>query len=73
MPFQVKRVYDSPHGNDGLRILVDRLWPRGLTKQDAAIDQWLRACAPSDELRKWFGVWNRILRDLKLTLSIYGD
>jgi len=55
MPFQVKRVYDSPHGNDGLRILVDRLWPRGLTKQDAAIDQWLRACAPSDELRKWFG------------------
>jgi len=46
MPFQVKRVYDSPHGNDGLRILVDRLWPRGLTKQDAAIDQWLRACAP---------------------------
>src|SRR3989304_1580152 len=55
MPFQVKRVYDSPHNNDGLRILVDRLWPRGLTKQDAAIDQWLRACAPSDELRKWFG------------------
>ena len=55
MPIQVKRVYDAPHGKDGLRILVDRLWPRGLTKQDAAIDQWLRECAPSDELRKWFG------------------
>ena len=55
MPFQVKRVYASPHGDDGLRILVDRLWPRGLTKQDAAIDQWLRTCAPTDELRKWFG------------------
>lgn len=55
MPFQVKRVYASPHDDDGLRILVDRLWPRGLSKQDAAIDQWLRACAPSDKLRKWFG------------------
>jgi uncharacterized protein YeaO (DUF488 family) len=55
MPFQVKRVYAAPDDDDGLRILVDRLWPRGLTKQDAAIDQWLRACAPSDALRKWFG------------------
>jgi len=55
MPFQVKRVYVSPHGDDGVRILVDRLWPRGLTKKDAAIDQWLRECAPSGELRKWFG------------------
>jgi uncharacterized protein YeaO (DUF488 family) len=55
MPFQVKRIYDPPHDEDGLRILVDRLWPRAMTKQDAAIDQWLRACAPSDELRKWFG------------------
>lgn len=55
MPFQVKRVYASPHDDDGLRILVDRLWPRGLTKQDAAVDQWLQACAPSGGLRKWFG------------------
>ena len=54
MPLQVKRVYASPHHDDGLRILVDRLWPRGLTKQDAAIDQWVRECAPSNELRKWF-------------------
>ena len=55
MPFQVKRVYDPPHGSDGVRILVDRLWPRGLSRQAAAIDQWLRECAPSDELRRWFG------------------
>lgn len=55
MPFQVKRVYDSPSGDDGVRVLVDRLWPRGLTKQAAAVDQWLRECAPSGELRKWFG------------------
>ncbi len=54
MPFQVKRVYASPYDEDGLRILVDRLWPRGLTKEDAVIDQWLRPCAPSNELRKWF-------------------
>jgi len=55
MPLQVKRVYTLPHRDDGVRILVDRLWPRGVTKEDAAIDQWLRECAPSNELRKWFG------------------
>ena len=55
MPLLVKRVYAAPQRDDGMRILVDRLWPRGLTKQDAAIDQWLRDCAPSSELRKWFG------------------
>lgn len=54
MPIQIKRVYDPPHRDDGLRILVDRLWPRGLTKQAAAIDQWIKECAPSNELRKWF-------------------
>ena len=54
MPLQIKRVYDPPHRDDGLRILVDRLWPRGLTKQAAAIDQWIKECAPSNELRKWF-------------------
>jgi uncharacterized protein YeaO (DUF488 family) len=55
MPLKVKRVYASVHPDDGMRILVDRLWPRGLTKEDAAIDQWVRECAPSDDLRKWFG------------------
>lgn len=51
----VKRVYDKPVKEDGMRILVDRLWPRGLTKQKAAIDFWMKEIAPSTELRKWFG------------------
>ncbi len=52
---RIKRVYDAPESGDGERILVDRMWPRGLTKERAAIDLWLRDVAPSDELRKWFG------------------
>ena len=52
---QLKRVYEKPSGKDGLRILVDRLWPRGLTKARAAVDFWLKDVAPSSELRKWFG------------------
>ncbi len=52
---QVKRVYEKPSRNDGLRVLVDRLWPRGLTKERAAVDLWLKDVAPSTELRKWFG------------------
>ncbi len=51
----VKRVYDAPSPSDGFRVLVDRLWPRGLTKEKARIDLWLREIAPSDELRKWYG------------------
>ena len=50
----LKRVYDEPNESDGTRVLVDRLWPRGLTKQAAKIDFWLRDLAPSNELRKWF-------------------
>ncbi len=50
----VKRVYDEPSASDGLRVLVDRLWPRGLTKEAARVDLWLRDLAPSNELRKWF-------------------
>jgi uncharacterized protein YeaO (DUF488 family) len=50
----VKRVYEKPARSDGTRVLVDRLWPRGLTKDRAAVDQWLRDLAPSDTLRKWF-------------------
>jgi uncharacterized protein YeaO (DUF488 family) len=52
---QLKRVYEKSSRNDGLRILVDRLWPRGLTKERAAVDLWLKDVAPSTELRKWFG------------------
>jgi uncharacterized protein YeaO (DUF488 family) len=52
---QLKRVYEKPSRKDGLRILVDRLWPRGLTKQRAAVKLWLKEVAPSTQLRKWFG------------------
>lgn len=52
---KLKRAYQKPDVADGERILVDRLWPRGLTKQEAGIDLWLKAIAPSTELRKWFG------------------
>ncbi len=51
---QLKRVYEKPGREDGLRILVDRLWPRGLTKERAAVNLWLKDVAPSTELRKWF-------------------
>ena len=51
----MRRVYDPPDPADGHRVLVDRLWPRGLAKNAAAVDEWLRAVAPSDELRRWYG------------------
>lgn len=52
---QIRRVYDEPGGDEGLRVLVDRLWPRGVKKDAAAIDRWEKDLAPSDALRKWFG------------------
>jgi uncharacterized protein YeaO (DUF488 family) len=55
MKINLKRVYEIPNKEDGTRVLVDRLWPRGLTKQKAKIDLWLKDIAPSTELRKWFG------------------
>jgi uncharacterized protein YeaO (DUF488 family) len=54
MAVVVKRVYEGAVPADGVRVLVDRLWPRGLTKEDAAVKFWLRQLAPSDELRQWF-------------------
>lgn len=51
---QIKRVYDPPAPSDGMRILVDRLWPRGLRRETAALDRWSKEIAPSTELRKWF-------------------
>jgi len=51
----IKRVYDQPEPGDGTRILVDRLWPRGLSKERAKVDAWLKEVAPSNDLRKWFG------------------
>jgi len=55
MTIQIKRVYDTPAREDGFRVLVDRLWPRGLTKEKAEVDLWLKEAAPSTGLRKWFG------------------
>lgn len=52
---QVRRVYDAPSPTDGARVLVDRLWPRGVSKERAALDLWLKDIAPSTELREWFG------------------
>jgi uncharacterized protein YeaO (DUF488 family) len=54
MAIVVKRVYEKPTKSDGTRVLVDRLWPRGLTKAAAALDAWLKEIAPTDELRTWF-------------------
>ena len=54
MTIQLKRAYDQPSKSDGTRILVDRLWPRGVTKAKARIDLWPKEIAPSTELRKWF-------------------
>ena len=51
---QVRRVYDEPEDNDGVRVLVDRIWPRGMTKARAALNEWCKEVAPSTELRKWY-------------------
>src|SRR5262249_43463186 len=55
MAFRIKRVYEPPAPSDGQRILVDRLWPRGLKKADAKLDRWMKEVAPSTALRSWFG------------------
>jgi uncharacterized protein YeaO (DUF488 family) len=55
MSIKIKRVYEQASGDDGTRILVDRLWPRGVSKEKAKVDLWLKDIAPTTELRKWFG------------------
>lgn len=52
---KLKRAYEPPSPDDGMRVLVDRLWPRGLSKEQLAVDLWLKEVAPSDELRRWYG------------------
>ena len=52
---RVKRIYEVPTPDDGFRVLVDRIWPRGITKATAAVDLWMKGVAPSSELRQWFG------------------
>jgi len=54
MPIRLKRAYDEIGADDGIRILVDRIWPRGVSKKDLQLDKWMKEIAPSDKLRKWF-------------------
>ncbi|HET7578488.1 MAG TPA: DUF488 family protein [Bacillales bacterium] len=55
MMIQMKRVYEEPSREDGRRVLVDRVWPRGVSKEKAQLDEWMKEIAPSPDLRKWFG------------------
>ena len=55
MPILIKRVYEPPDKKDGYRVLVDRVWPRGIKKENAHIEEWVKAIAPSNDLRKWYG------------------
>ena len=72
-PVKLKRVYDRPSVADGMRVLVDRLWPRGLTKHDVSADMWLRDAAPSSELRRWYGHdarrWRQFSRKYRIELA----
>ncbi len=72
MKINIKRVYDKPAKEDGKRILVDRLWPRGLTKEKAKVDVWLKEIAPTTVLRKWFGhepeKWKEFIKKYKQEL-----
>ncbi len=78
---KIKRVYDPPSRNDGKRILIDRLWPRGLKKEEARIDEWMKDIAPSSDLRKWFGhdpaKWpefkKRFYAELELKKDVVGE
>ena len=74
---KLKRAYDHPAEEDGTRILVDRLWPRGVKKEKAAINQWVKEIAPSTELRKWFGHepgrWQEFQRRYAIELQEHAD
>ncbi|MCC7350356.1 MAG: DUF488 domain-containing protein [Phycisphaerales bacterium] len=74
---QLKRAYDQPASSDGQRILVERLWPRGVTKEKAALDLWLKEIAPSPGLRKWFGHdparWDQFQHKYRQELKSHPD
>lgn len=73
----LRRAYDPATRNDGYRVLVDRMWPRGVSKEDAAIDHWARDVAPSDDLRRWFGHdpqrWDEFRRRYRAELEAHDD
>jgi len=74
---KLKRAYEPPAPDDGTRILIDRLWPRGVKKADAAIDEWMKDIAPSTGLRKWFGHdparWQKFRRRYQLEIRQHPD
>ncbi len=73
---RLKRVYEPPSPDDGTRILVERLWPRGVNKQKAAVDHWAKEVAPSPELRKWYGhdpeKWDEFRKRYEAELDVNG-
>lgn len=77
MQVRIKRAYEPPSPSDGARVLVDRLWPRGLKKSDAALQGWMKEVAPSSELRKWFGHeptrWDEFRRRYEAELSTKSE
>ena len=74
MPITIKRIYERPDTSDSIRILVDRLWPRGMSKSTARIDEWSKELAPSDGLRQWFGHrperWNEFVKRYRRELGL---
>ena len=72
----IKRIYDPPATGDGRRVLVDRLWPRGISRDRARIDEWLKEIAPSDQLRTWFGHdparWEEFRKRYREELKTHG-
>ena len=73
MDIRLKRAYERPTKSDGTRVLVDRIWPRGVRREDAALDEWLKEIAPSNELRKWFNHdperWEEFAEKYRLELA----
>ena len=77
LEIRLKRAYDRPERSDGFRVLVDRVWPRGIRKEDAELHEWLRDIAPSSALRKWFGHdpdrWESFVAKYRKELDGHGD
>lgn len=77
MSIAIKRIYEDPAASDGKRVLVDRLWPRGVSKDKAALDEWCKDVAPSDDLRKWFGhdpdKWSEFRKRFRAELDANED
>ncbi len=77
MDIKLKRAYDAPSDDDGTRVLVERLWPRGVKKEAAALDRWMKEISPSPELRKWYGhdqsQWPEFVRRYRAELEGHGE